>query len=111
MSSATVQAQHFAAPKISYPHFSQGRKFSFEPQGYFSNDKTYLIPSEDKALLGLLNSTLIWGVLRGICPALRGGEWRLELRVQYLEKVPIPAWDDGARAELAAASEQASKAA
>ena len=104
-------APHFAAPKISYPHFSQGRKFSFEPQGYFSNDKTYLIPSEDKALLGLLNSTLIWGVLRGICTAMRGGEWRLELRVQYLEQVPIPAWSDGARAELAAASEQASKAA
>lgn len=104
-------APHFAAPKISYPHFSQGRKFSFEPQGFFSNDKTYLIPSEDKALLGLLNSTLIWGVLRGICTAMRGGEWRLELRVLYLEQVPIPAWNDSARADLAAASEQASKAA
>lgn len=104
-------APHFAAPKISYPHFSQGRKFSFEPQGYFSNDKTYLIPSDDKALLGLLNSTLIWGVLRGICTAMRGGEWRLELRVQYLEQVPIPVWNDSARADLAAASDRASKAA
>ena len=104
-------APHFAAPKISYPHFSQGRKFSFEPDGFFSNDKTYLIPSADKALLALLNSTLIWGFLRGICTAMRGGEWRLELRVHYLEQVPIPVWNDSARADLATESEQASKAA
>jgi len=31
--------------------------------------------------------------------------------VQYAEKLPIPTWNDSARAELAAASEQASKAA
>ena len=34
----------------------------------------------------------------------------LELESQYVEKLPIPAWNVSARAELAAASEQASKA-
>jgi hypothetical protein len=62
-------------------------------------------------LLSLLNSKLQWLILQGLCRAMRGGEWRLELESQYVEKLPIPAWNDSARAELAAASEQASKAA
>ena len=102
-------APHFAAPKISYPHFNDTRNFSFEPLGAFSNDKSYLIPTDDKALLGLLNSRVLWFMLSSMSPPVRGGFH--ELRVQYVEKLPIPAWNDGARAELASASEQASKAA
>jgi hypothetical protein len=102
-------APHFAAPKISYPHFNDTRNFSFEPLGAFSNDKSYLIPSDDKALLGLLNSRVLWFILSSMSPPVRGGFH--ELRVQYVEKLPIPAWNDGARADLATASEQASKAA
>jgi len=63
------------------------------------------------ALLSLLNSKLQWLILQGLCRAMRGGEWRLELESQYVEKLPIPAWNDTARAELAAVSEHASKAA
>jgi hypothetical protein len=102
-------APHFAAPKISYPHFNDMRNFLFEPLGAFSNDKSYLIPSDDKALLGLLNSRVLWFMLSSMSPPVRGGFH--ELRVQYVEKLPIPTWKDSARAELAGASEQASKAA
>lgn len=102
-------APHFAAPKISYPHFNDTRNFLFEPLGAFSNDKSYLIPSDDRALLALLNSRVLWFMLSSMSPPVRGGFH--ELRVQYVEKMPIPAWNDSARAELAAASEQASKAA
>lgn len=102
-------APHFAAPKISYPHFNDTPNFSFEPQGAFSNDKSYLIPSNDKALLALLNSRVLWFMLSSMSPPVRGGFH--ELRVQYVEQLPIPAWNDSARADLAAASEQASKAA
>jgi len=102
-------APHFAAPKISYPHFNDTRNFSFEPLGAFSNDKSYLIPSDDKALLGLLNSRVLWFMLSSMSPPVRGGFH--ELRVQYVEKLPIPAWNDGARADLVTTSEQASKAA
>jgi hypothetical protein len=102
-------APHFAAPKISYPHFNDTRNFLFEPLGAFSNDKSYLIPSDDRALLGLLNSRVLWFMLSSMSPPVRGGFH--ELRVQYVEKMPIPAWNENARAELAAASEQASKAA
>jgi hypothetical protein len=102
-------APHFAAPKISYPHFNAERNFSFEPLGAFSNDKSYLIPFDDKALLALLNSQALWFVLSAMSPPVRGGYH--ELRVQYVEKLPIPDWNDRARAALAAASGQACKAA
>ncbi len=102
-------APRLAAPKISYPHFNDTRNFLFEPLGAFSNDKSYLIPSDDRALLGILNSRVLWFMLSSMSPPVRGGFH--ELRVQYVEKLPVPAWNDTSRAELAAVSEQASKAA
>lgn len=102
-------APYFAAPKISYPHFNAARNFSFEPLGSFSNDKSYLIPTDDMALLAVLNSRALWFMLSSMSPPVRGGFH--ELRVQYVEKLPIPAWDVGARAKLATASETASAAA
>jgi len=102
---------YFEGPKVIYPHFSQGRKFLFDAAGYYANNKCFFVPTHDMGLLSLLNSKLQWLILQGLCRAMRGGEWRLELESQYVEKLPIPAWNDSARAELAAASEQASKAA
>lgn len=102
-------APHFAAPKISYPHFNVERNFSFEPLGAFSNDKSYLIPSDDKALLALLNSRVLWFIVSSMSPPVRGGFH--ELRVQYVETLPIPEWDEGKRLVMAAASERASNAA
>lgn len=102
---------YFEGPKVIYPHFSQGRKFLFDAAGYYANNKCFFVPTHDMALLSLLNSKLQWLIMQGLCRAMRGGEWRLELESQYVEKLPIPAWNDSARADLAAASEQASKAA
>ena len=98
-------APHFAAPKISYPHFNAERNFSFEPLGAFSNDKSYLIPSDDKGLLALLNSRTLWFMLSSMSPPVRGGFH--ELRVQYVEKLPIPAWRDRQRIDLVAAAHRA----
>ena len=42
---------------------------------------------------------------------MRGGVWRLELRVQYVETVPIPPATDAQKAELAALAEAAQTAA
>jgi len=78
----------FSQPKISYPHFSSSRLFSYESTGAFSNDKSYFIPSSDKFLLGLLNSYALWLIASSMAPAVRGGYH--ELRVQYMETLPIP---------------------
>lgn len=42
---------------------------------------------------------------------MRGGVWRLELRVQYVETVPIPPATDAQKAELGALAEAAQAAA
>lgn len=78
----------FEQPKIVYPHFQDRRMFALEATAAFSNDKTYIIPAADEALLGLLNSRLAWFFVVGEAPAVRNG-WR-EMRVQYIEKLPLP---------------------
>lgn len=78
----------FLKPKIIYGHFAQDRIFAFDVKGFFSNDKSYFIPDATLDLLSLLNSKMIWSFIEGISPSVRGGFH--EMRVQYLEKVPIP---------------------
>lgn len=69
---------------------SQGQKFAFKLPGAFTNNKTFLIRSSDAYLIAYLNSRCAWFLMRGICSALRGGEWRLELRTDYLQKLAFP---------------------
>jgi hypothetical protein len=100
------QSQHayvhdFENGKIIYPEMSQGRKFSFHDGVLYVNNKAFYIASTDKFLLALLNSKLIWFFLRGVSASLRGGEWRLELRSQYVDTIPIPDAEESERAALA----------
>ncbi len=96
----------FAEPKIFYPHFCVVPEFCFDPKGFFGNDKTYCIPGQDRFLLGLLNSTLLWFMLRHIAASKRGG-WS-ELRVQYVETIPIVQATGQDRERIAALAEQLS---
>jgi len=96
-------------PKISYPHFSSVQLFAFERSGAFSNDKSYFCPSADAFLLALLNSNCLWFILSNIAPAVRGGFH--ELRVQYVETLPIPIATDAVQAEIGALATSAQSAA
>ncbi len=91
-----------AGIKISYPHFQNNRMFTYELSGAFSNDKSYFIATADFFLLALLNSTLAWSFLTSVSPAVRDG-WH-EMRVQYVEMLPIPACSEGIRAKLTSAA-------
>jgi hypothetical protein len=99
----------FATPKIIYGHFSQERIFAFDTESFFSNDKTYFIPSAPPELLSILNSKLYWFVLVGLSPSVRD-RWH-ELRVQYVEQLPIPDIPPAARARLAALGQACTDAA
>jgi len=50
--------------------------------------KSYIIPTDDKFALGLLNSKTYWFLMKALCPFVRGGYY--ELRAQYMETLPIP---------------------
>jgi hypothetical protein len=78
----------FSTPKIIYGHFAQDRIFAFDTESYYSNDKSYFIPNATHQLLAFLNSKLAWSFIASISPAVRGGFH--EMRVQYLERVPLP---------------------
>lgn len=96
-------------PKISYPHFSSVQLFAFERSGAFSNDKSYFCPSADAFLLALLNSNCLWFILSNIAPAVRGGFH--ELRVQYVETLPIAPATDAVKADVGALATAAQTAA
>ena len=97
----------FGEPKILYGHFAQDRIFTFDESGFFSNDKSYFIATGSKTLLGFLNSKLAWFYIVGSSPAVRDG-WH-ELRVQYLEKMPLPILDNPDLATLAYSASEAAR--
>ncbi|MDX8390256.1 MAG: N-6 DNA methylase [Mariprofundaceae bacterium] len=78
----------FESSKIVYSHFSTRQNFTFDQQGFYNNDKGYIIPCKDRFLLGLLMSKVEWFLMRAMAPAVRGGFH--ELRAQYIEQLPIP---------------------
>ncbi len=82
----------FLKPKIIYPVIAKESRFTIDKIGYFSNDKTFIIPQEDFELLGFLNSKLVWYYLKSVCSVLgdpnKGG--RLELRAIYVYTIPVP---------------------
>ena len=99
----------FEAVGICFPDMSQGPKFSLSPPGNLYETTTFKINTSDFMLLALLNSKLFWFCLRGEANALRGGEWRLRLKRQYIEPLPIPECSDSARATLATTAERTSR--
>ncbi|HEU0219625.1 MAG TPA: DNA methyltransferase [Gallionella sp.] len=99
----------FEGLKIVYGHFSPSALFSFETKSYYSNDKSYIIPNADYFLLGLLNSKICWSLISAMCPSVRGGFY--EVRVQYIETLPIPAASAARRSEIATLAEACQRAA
>lgn len=90
---------------------SQGPKFAIDEQGYFLLNKLFYVPTADWFLLGLLNSRPIWAYLFGVSSPLRGGVWRLELRSQYMDTVPIPEADKAVREQIGTLAKNAQRAA
>lgn len=99
----------FEGGKIIYGHFSPSALFSADSKGFYSNDKSYIIPSSDHFLLGILNSRAIWWLIAAMCPFVRGGFY--EVRVQYIETLSIPAASAAAQAQLANLAQQCQQAA
>jgi len=87
---ACAYYEQFEGPKVIYPVISQGAKFSLEKNLSYSNDKTFIFPSGEGFLSGILSSLVSWFIVQGICSPLRGGVWRYELRAQDMETLPIP---------------------
>jgi type I restriction-modification system DNA methylase subunit len=79
--------QEFEKPKIIIPAIVQKASYSFDNLGFYSNDKTSIIASDDLYLLGLLNSKVLDFVLHSIASTKRGGYF--EYKPMYVQKLPI----------------------
>jgi len=66
--------------KIIIPAIVKKATFAFDDQGFYSNDKTSIIPTGDLYLLGILNSKISDFVLRRIASTKQGG---------YFEQKPM----------------------
>lgn len=88
---ACVYYSEFQKSKILYPDISQSNNFTFDTNGYFCTNSTYFIPTDDKYLLGILDSSLMEFVVHRTSPPLRGGYYRFFS--QYIEQLPIRTLD------------------
>ncbi|MBP7070699.1 MAG: Eco57I restriction-modification methylase domain-containing protein [Methanothrix sp.] len=80
----------FESKKIIYPEIARTCQFTMDDNGYFSNNKTFILPTDDSFILGILNSKLALFYFSIFCAALEGSSDNyLEFRAQYLRGFPI----------------------
>lgn len=77
----------FEQPKIMWPVIAISNRFALVESGFYSNDKTFFIPTNDLYLLAILNSSTAFLFLGSSLSLLRGGFF--EYRAQTLVHTPI----------------------
>jgi len=77
----------FEKPKIVIPAIVKNASYSFDQTGFYSSDKTSIIPKYDLYLLGLLNSKVLDFVMHAISSTKQGGYY--EYKPMYVSKLPI----------------------
>jgi hypothetical protein len=84
----------FEKPKIIFPGIARERRFTLDPSGHYCASTCRIISSSSPYLLGILNSRLIWFIIRQTIPPIRG-EYR-RLYGSRFETIPVfvPDFDD-----------------
>ncbi len=77
----------FAKPKIIYPNICSRPEFTLESDRQFTNQKCYIMASDDKYLLGILNSRIMMFYFQTTIPKLRGDYY--EPGYAFMKSFPI----------------------
>ncbi|WP_019946532.1 type IIG restriction enzyme/methyltransferase [Hymenobacter aerophilus] len=96
--------KEFEKPKIMWQEIATYQAFTLEVEAMYSNNKTFIIPIDDKYLLGVLNSKLVWFFLNSVASKLAGGA--LAMQTPYVSQIPIPAATPAQQAEIAGLVQQ-----
>ena len=81
--------EEFLEPKIIVPAITDNVNYAPDLTGYFSNDKTSIIVSEDwRYLLSILNSAVSLWLTRQLFASKQGGFF--EFKPMYVSAIPIP---------------------
>lgn len=77
----------FEKPKIFIPTIVQNASYTLDISGFYSNDKTSIIATDDLYLLGILNSKVADFVMHSISSTKQGGYF--EYKPMYFSQIPI----------------------
>ena len=89
--------QEFEKPKIMYQKFQVKPCFIYDEDGLYSNNSIWFIPSDDKVLLGILNSKIGWWLISKYCTAIQNG---YQLIWKYFSQIPIATGNDVVREKI-----------
>jgi type I restriction-modification system DNA methylase subunit len=76
----------YTKPKIMYQKFQVKPCFIYDEQGLYCNDSMWIIPSDDKGLLAILNSKIGWWLITKYCTQIQNG---VQLIWKYFGQIPI----------------------
>ena len=93
----------FEANKITWANLQSANKFCFDDKGYYINAPCVIFPTNNKAILAILNSKIVWYYLTSICVVRNGGY--IEVKPQYFEQIPIPEINEENQAQLSIKAE------
>ena len=80
--------EEFEQPKIIYPDIFSEPSFAWDEKGFFTGNTAYFIPTHEKWLTAVLNSSAIAWFYSQLSNRIRGGYMRAFS--DYMEQVPIP---------------------
>ena len=81
----------FSKPKIMYQKFQVKPCFIFDKSGLYCNDSMWIIPTNDKGLLAILNSKMGWWLITKYCTQIQNG---CQLIWKYFGQIPVPKTND-----------------
>lgn len=85
---ACVYWGEFEQPKIVYPDIYLHQSFAWDSAGYYAGNTCYFIPTEERWLMGVLNSSLIEWFYEQIANRIQNGY--LRAFSDYMRQVPVP---------------------
>ncbi|PGB02052.1 Eco57I restriction-modification methylase domain-containing protein [Bacillus toyonensis] len=80
--------EKFKQTKICWPNLQNAPKFLIDDTYYFLNAPAVMLSTNEKWLLGVLNSSLSWYILKSLCVVRNGGY--IEVKPQFFDKFPLP---------------------
>ena len=88
LQASTTDTERFAQPKLVCPNFYNHQTFAVDTAGYYYGNTSYLIPTEEVWLCGLLNSRTVEWFYSQVSDQLTGDE--LRARSGYMQQIPVP---------------------
>jgi hypothetical protein len=101
---ACAYYEAFERPKLTYQEIQSYSAFGYDHDGYFANNKVFILPTGDLYLLATLNSPLIWWYNWRVLPHMINDA--VSPTGVLMEVLPIARPSDSAHAEVKSAGER-----